>query len=54
MAAPHVAGMAALILAELPGTSPADVRDLIVRVSTVGLIKNIPVGTVNKLLFNQF
>lgn len=53
MAAPHVAGVAALFLARNPLATPAQVTDAIVRSATVGRINGptLP-GTPNLLLFS--
>jgi subtilisin family serine protease len=50
MAAPHVAGVAALYLETHPTASAATVAQQIQNAATSGVITNIPVGTVNKLL----
>lgn len=39
MATPHVAGVAALVLAQAPGLTPQEVRDLIVDQSTKGIVR---------------
>ena len=38
MATPHVAGVAALVLAQAPGATPAQVRDIIVAGATQGIV----------------
>lgn len=38
MATPHVAGVAALVLAQAPGATPAEVRDVIVNGATQGVL----------------
>ncbi len=38
MATPHVAGVAALVLAQAPGATPQQVRDIIVNGSTMGIV----------------
>lgn len=39
MATPHVAGVAALVLAQAPGATPAEVRDVIVNGATQGVVR---------------
>jgi subtilisin family serine protease len=53
MAAPHVAGVAARILQGAPGSSPAQVRNLIVNNATTNRLSGIPSGTANRLLFRS-
>jgi len=53
MAAPHVAGVAALIL-QAGHQSPADVRDLIVGGGTTGVVTSAGAGSANVLLFNLY
>ena len=53
MAAPHVAGAAALYLADHPGDSPDTFNHLVVRYATEGAIENLSDG-VNKILNIQF
>jgi subtilisin family serine protease len=50
MAAPHVAGAAALYLQGHPSASPAAVRDAIVKSTTVNVMSGIDPGTPNRLL----
>ncbi|MEV7523920.1 S8 family serine peptidase [Streptomyces sp. NPDC091371] len=50
MAAPHVAGAAALYLAAHPSATPAETAAGLTRAATAGAIKNPSSGTVNKLL----
>ena len=50
MAAPHVAGAAALVLDAAPGYTPAQVRDFLVAKSTTGKISDAK-GSPNRLLF---
>ena len=50
MAAPHVAGAAALVLDADPGYSPARVRDYLVARSTKGRVRD-PHGSPNRLLY---
>lgn len=47
MAAPHVAGLAALYLEKNPDTSPADLHEAIINNSTPGIIKEVPSGNNN-------
>lgn len=54
MAAPHVAGAAALFLEYAPGSTPAQVETELKRFSAVGRITGIPAGTVNNLLQINF
>jgi subtilisin family serine protease len=51
MAAPHVAGAAALLLAANPTWTPAQVRDALVANSTTGVVSNPGSGSPNRLLF---
>ncbi|HEY0602712.1 MAG TPA: S8 family peptidase [Herpetosiphonaceae bacterium] len=51
MAAPHVAGAGALYLAGNPGASPSTVSSWIINNATVGVLKNVPPGTPNRLLY---
>jgi subtilisin family serine protease len=51
MAAPHVAGAAALVLAANPSWSPAQVRDFLVDNATPNVVTNPGTGTPNRLLF---
>ncbi len=50
MAAPHVAGVAALYLAANPGWTPAQVRAAIITDATAGTIADAGIGSPNKLL----
>jgi hypothetical protein len=52
MAAPHVAGVAALYLQENPAAAPAAVRDAIVAQSTPGLVSSAGTGSPNLLLYS--
>jgi subtilisin family serine protease len=52
MAAPHVAGAAALYLADHPGATPAGVRDALVAAATKGRITNPGPGSPNALLYS--
>jgi subtilisin family serine protease len=51
MAAPHVAGVAALYLQGDTGASPATVRNAIVNTSTTGVLSSIGSGSPNRLLY---
>jgi aqualysin 1 len=52
MAAPHVAGAAALYLQNNPAASPATVRDQIVNTATTGRLTGIGTGSPNRLLYS--
>ncbi len=54
MAAPHVAGAAALVLGAHPDRTPAQVRDELVAEAGAGLVRNPGSGSPNKLLFTGF
>jgi subtilisin family serine protease len=54
MAAPHVAGVVALALAEKNFTTVAEVADYITSVSTPGLVTGSLRGAPNRLLFSEF
>jgi subtilisin family serine protease len=51
MAAPHVAGAAALVLSRNTGYSPAQVRDSLVNSATTGVVTSPGSGSPNRLLF---
>ncbi|HEX8628986.1 MAG TPA: S8 family peptidase, partial [Catenuloplanes sp.] len=51
MAAPHVAGAAAMVLAAYPGYRPAQVRNLLVSTATTGRVHDARPGSPNRLLF---
>ncbi|MDI3193244.1 S8 family serine peptidase [Pseudarthrobacter sp. AL07] len=51
MAAPHAAGAAAMILAQHPAWSPAQVSSTITSSATTGIITNPGTGTPNRLLY---
>ena len=51
MAAPHVAGVAALYLEEHPTASPVEVRDALVAAATSNVLTSIGGGSPNRLLF---
>jgi subtilisin family serine protease len=52
MAAPHTAGVAALILDESPSSSPAQVRDKMIAAVTTGKIVSVGSGSPNNLLYS--
>jgi subtilisin family serine protease len=52
MAAPHVAGVAALFLQDRPIATPAQVREAIIPSSSYGKLSNIRTGSPNRLLFS--
>jgi len=54
MAAPHVAGVAALYLATHPGATPQQVRDALVGNAITGAVKNGGTGSPNTLLFSSY
>lgn len=54
MAAPHVAGAAALYLASNPAASPSTVRNMIVNNATSDVLTNIGTGSPNELLYTGF
>jgi subtilisin family serine protease len=54
MAAPHVAGAAAVFLERFPASSPAEVRDALVAASTPDLVTNAGAGSPNRLLYTGF
>ncbi|TVP55599.1 MAG: S8 family peptidase [Halomonadaceae bacterium] len=51
MASPHVAGAAALILADQPSLSPAAVMSRVGQEATTNVLSNIRAGSPNRLLF---
>ncbi|WP_433298452.1 S8 family peptidase [Actinoplanes sp. CA-030573] len=51
MASPHVAGVAALVLAGHPAWTPAQVRDDLVGHAGTGLVRSAGTGSPNKLLY---
>ena len=53
MAAPHVAGAAALYLQANPSAAPAAVRDALVNGSTAGAVTNAGSGSPNRLLYSR-
>ncbi|BCB80979.1 hypothetical protein GCM10022251_60900 [Phytohabitans flavus] len=50
MASPHVAGAAALLLADNEGMTPQQVRDRLVGTATRGAVKNLGTGSPDRLL----
>lgn len=53
MAAPHVAGAAAVYLAANPGATPAQVQTGLIASATGGLVTSVPYGTPNRLLYSM-
>jgi subtilisin family serine protease len=53
MASPHVAGAAALYLAQYPSASPATVRSAIYNNSTTGRLTSLNTGSPNRLLYSR-
>jgi subtilisin family serine protease len=51
MAAPHVAGAAAVVLAASPNATPAQVRDALVNGATTGKVTGAGAGSPNRLLY---
>ena len=51
MAAPHVAGAAALVLSGSPSSTPAQVRDALVTRSTASVVTSPGTGSPNRLLY---
>ena len=54
MAAPHVAGVAALYLQGTPGASPSQVASALVGNATTGVVKSAGRGSPNRLLFTSY
>jgi subtilisin family serine protease len=52
MATPHVAGVAALVLAASPTATPAQVASAIVGSATPNVLTSVPAGTTNLLLYS--
>jgi uncharacterized protein YkwD len=50
MAAPHAAGVAALVLERTPGSPPADVAAAVTRSAVQGVVRNAGSGSPNRLL----
>jgi subtilisin family serine protease len=51
MAAAFAAGVAALYLAQHPGSTPAQVADALIRSATPDVLRGVPPGTANRLLY---
>jgi len=51
MAAPHVCGMVAKYLGSRPGDTPAMVKTWLLQKASGNLVKNVPTGTANLLLY---
>lgn len=51
MAAPHVAGAAAMVLSRHPRHTPAQVRQCLVTTATAGALSNVGSGSPNRMLF---
>jgi subtilisin family serine protease len=54
MAAPHVAGVAALYLSTNPGATPQQVRDALVANATKNMVRSAGTGSPNALLFSNY
>jgi serine protease len=54
MASPHVAGVAALYLANNPGATPADVHAAVVSNASVNKLTSVGTGSPNRLLYSIF
>ena len=54
MAAPHVAGVAALYLSRVRGATPAQVTEQIISTSTPDVVQNPGTGSPNRLLFTSY
>ncbi|GGS20229.1 S8 family peptidase [Actinokineospora fastidiosa] len=54
MASPHVAGAAAVYLAQNPGATPAQVRDALVTNASTNKLSGIGTGSPNRLLYTAF
>jgi subtilisin family serine protease len=54
MAAPHVAGVAALYLEGAPAATPQQVRDAIVAGATTGVVTSAGTGSPNRLLYTAY
>ena len=53
MAAPHVAGVAALYLQGHPAASPSTVSSAIIGGATTGVVTNAGTGSPNRLLYSR-
>jgi subtilisin family serine protease len=51
MAAPHVAGVAALVVGNLPSLTPSQVAGQLLNDATKGVVSGVPSSTVNALLY---
>lgn len=55
MASPHVAGLAAYLLSLSPeGTTPKEIKQQIIELSTRNVFKDLPKDTPNLLIYNGF
>jgi N-acetylneuraminic acid mutarotase len=54
MAAPHVAGAAALYLSTAPNSTPAQVTQALIANATAGVLRSVPTGTSNRMLYTGF
>lgn len=55
MASPHVAGLAAYLLAQAPeGTSPKEIKKQVLELATRNVFKGLPAKTPNLLIYNGF
>jgi subtilisin family serine protease len=54
MAAPHVAGAAAIYLSAFPAASPTEVKAVIQQQATSGVLSSVPSGTPNLLLYSRY
>jgi len=52
MACPHVSGQLAVLLSQYPDLTPAEVTQLLIDQSQIGLIVNAGAGSPNRLLYN--
>jgi subtilisin family serine protease len=52
MAAPHVAGAAAIYLSAYPSATSAQVRSAVLNTATVGKLTGIGAGSPNRLLYS--
>jgi len=55
MASPHVAGLAAYLLAQAPeGTTPKEIKKQVLELATRNVFKELPAKTPNLLIYNGF
>jgi serine protease len=54
MASPHVAGVAALHLAQNPSLAPADIHAAVVINASLNKLSNVGTGSLNRLLYSLF